>query len=142
MEGIFGRVRERLIAEGWDATVPAVLIERGTGPFEKRVSAPLNEIVEAGTAAGIDSPVLMAVGLLLTIATPAHSARVYFCRVDDPLPWRHLGDLLHWPVSVGRSLTAGRPSEHDVLLVSSAAEVDVGRNAILMMPGLAPWSGS
>lgn len=120
---VLDAVRARLVAEGWSSDTPAVLIERGTGPFEKRVAAPLHDIVERGAELGIDSPVLLAVGTVAEHRYASPQRQRVLCLAADPLPWRGLGDVLHWPATSGSALLGGAPPEHDALLVTSAAEV-------------------
>jgi uroporphyrinogen III methyltransferase / synthase len=57
-----GAIAERLIAGGRDPAEPAALVERGTLPEQRVVSAPLAEIAMAGDAAGIRPPALAVFG--------------------------------------------------------------------------------
>ncbi|MGZ5348045.1 MAG: uroporphyrinogen-III C-methyltransferase [Solirubrobacterales bacterium] len=56
------RISERLIAAGRDASEPAAVIERGTLPGQRVVSAPLERIGAEAAAAGIKPPALTVVG--------------------------------------------------------------------------------
>ncbi len=56
------RIAERLIAEGRDPAEPAAVIERGTLPGQRVLTAPLGQIAEAVAGAAIRPPALTVVG--------------------------------------------------------------------------------
>ena len=115
--------------QGWAPTTPAVLIERGTGPYEKRIESDIDHIAADAATAGISSPVLLAVG---TVAERRYASqqrpRILFTG-RDPGPWRHLGDLLHWPTHQADGAAAvalqACPPAHAVLCVTSGAELEI-----------------
>ena len=116
-----------LAAEGWSTDTPAVVIERGTAPYEKRIDGTLADIVTRAGAAGVSSPALLAVG---TVAERRYACaarpRVLFLG-RDPGPWRHLGDLLHWPALTPGGAPAPElaapPPAHEVLCVTAPEEL-------------------
>jgi len=55
-------IAERLIANGRDAAEPAVVVERGTTPAQRTVSAPLAELPKAALEAGIGPPAIVLSG--------------------------------------------------------------------------------
>ena len=57
-----GRISERLIAAGRPADQPAAVVERGTLPGQRTVSAPLSEIAERVAEAGVRAPAITVVG--------------------------------------------------------------------------------
>lgn len=124
---VMGAVVTGLRADGWAMDTPAVVIERGAGPYEKRIAGTLVDIVERAAAAGVSSPALMAVGSVAErrYASPLRP-RVLFLG-QDAGAWRHLGDLLHWPAldhaGAPAPELAGRVPEHDVLCATTGAEL-------------------
>lgn len=61
MEGLPGLV-EGLLRSGRDAATPVALVQWGTTPRQRTVTATLGTIVEAGRAAGLTPPVVTVVG--------------------------------------------------------------------------------
>ncbi|MHC5067942.1 MAG: uroporphyrinogen-III C-methyltransferase, partial [Planctomycetota bacterium] len=59
---VMADVRQRLLAEGWSMTTPAVVIERGTMIEQRLLRGTLADIVEQAAAAGFDSPLILALG--------------------------------------------------------------------------------
>jgi uroporphyrinogen III methyltransferase/synthase len=57
-----GDVAERLVAAGRDAGEPAAIVERGTLPGQRTVTAPLGEIAERAAAAGVRAPAVTLIG--------------------------------------------------------------------------------
>lgn len=55
-------IAERLIHAGRPADTPAAVVSQGTGKNQRQVVAPLNELFNAATAAGIDMPALIIIG--------------------------------------------------------------------------------
>ena len=55
-------VSERLLAAGMDPLTPAALIERGTTPAQRVVSAPLRDLPAAAKAEGVEPPALFVIG--------------------------------------------------------------------------------
>ncbi|MCK4849748.1 MAG: uroporphyrinogen-III C-methyltransferase [Phycisphaerae bacterium] len=84
---------EQLSLAGWDSQTPTVIIERGIQPFERRVSATLCEISELAQSAHIRAPAVLVVG---KIAKFSSRQRILFTGID-PAPFRHLGQIIHWP---------------------------------------------
>jgi uroporphyrin-III C-methyltransferase len=116
--GVLPPVVERLLADGWASDTPAAIVERGTLPWERRLSGPLGQIAELARRAGVDSPALVIVGGA-AVPTVAHGGRprVLFTGLD-PENFRDLGDLLHWP-----ALTTVRDQEGNRLLRSVFARL-------------------
>ncbi len=56
------RVAQRLIAEGRDPAEPAAVVERGTQPGQRMVTAPLSEIAARAADAEIGAPAVTVVG--------------------------------------------------------------------------------
>jgi uroporphyrinogen III methyltransferase/synthase len=61
------RVSERLIAEGRDPQEPAAVVERGTQPRQRTVSAPLRDIAAQAAEAGIGAPAVTVVGKVVDL---------------------------------------------------------------------------
>ena len=57
-----------LLAAGMPADMPAALVERGTTPAQRRVSATLGTLVESAQAAKIQSPAISIVGRVCALA--------------------------------------------------------------------------
>lgn len=55
-------IAERLIHAGRPADTPAAVVSQGTGKDQRQVVAPLSELFNAATAAGIDMPALIIIG--------------------------------------------------------------------------------
>ncbi len=91
-----GGVTRRLRADGWPARTPAVVIERGAQPFERRVASTLAELAEAAADAHVAPPAVLVVGEGARRSDAAARPKVLFTGLD-PTNFRHLGDLLHWP---------------------------------------------
>jgi uroporphyrinogen III methyltransferase / synthase len=62
------RIAERLVAAGRPADQPAVVVERGTLPGQRTVSAPLVELAAAAQAAGVRPPSITVVGPVAALA--------------------------------------------------------------------------
>jgi len=63
-----GRIAERLIAAGLDASTPIAAVERGTTPRQRHCVATLETAVEAVAAAKIGPPCLMVIGKVAGLA--------------------------------------------------------------------------
>jgi uroporphyrinogen III methyltransferase/synthase len=57
-----GAIAERLLAEGRPADEPAAVVQSGTLPDQRTVTAPLSELAERAEAAGIGAPAVTIVG--------------------------------------------------------------------------------
>jgi uroporphyrinogen III methyltransferase/synthase len=57
-----GAIAERLMAEGRPADEPAAVVQSGTLPGQRTVTAPLSELAERAEAAGIGAPAVTIVG--------------------------------------------------------------------------------
>jgi siroheme synthase len=57
----------QLIAHGRDPETPAALIERGTTEAQRTVTATLATLVDAGSAARLEAPVLAVVGDVVSL---------------------------------------------------------------------------
>jgi uroporphyrinogen III methyltransferase/synthase len=62
------RVAERLIAEGRDPTEPAAVVERGTQPGQRTVSAPLGEIAARAAEESVGAPAVTVVGAVTALS--------------------------------------------------------------------------
>lgn len=116
-----------LRAEAWPAETPAVVIERGTAAYEKRVAGTLAEVVARAAAAGISSPAVLALGAVAErrYASPLRPRVLFLGR--DPGPWRELGDLLHWPAFAREGGPAAgfaaTPPAHEVVCATAPEEL-------------------
>lgn len=61
-------IAAKLIAGGLDAGVPAAVIEQGTLAAQREVIAPLSQLAAAAQAAAIQSPALIVVGKVVSLA--------------------------------------------------------------------------
>ncbi len=89
--GLLDKVADRLLIDGWSPDTPALIIERGTQPGEREVVGGLWEISRLAKEHNIESPALLAVGVVASrkYGTPqsTSSADVGFIRQD--------GDYVH-----------------------------------------------
>jgi len=125
--GVLPRIRERLIADGWAADTPAVLIERGSMCFERRVTAALQDIDAEAEAAGVASPALLALGTVAARRYRSPERPLLLFAGRDADRYRELGELLPWPalqVSGARHPLLGRPlPAHDGLVFTTPEEL-------------------
>lgn len=120
---VMGTIRERLLAEGWDAATPAAVIERGGLPYERRLRAPLSAIIEKAAELGVTSPSIFVIGVAAERRYTSQSRPTLILTGSDPAPYRALGDLLHWPIVGGEAeLLQGTPSDHAGVIVTSIDE--------------------
>lgn len=86
-----GDIAEALIAGGRPAETPAALVEWGTTPSQRTVTAPLAEIAARAADAGFGSPATLVVGDVVALRDriawfdrrPLHGARVLVTRALD-----------------------------------------------------------
>jgi uroporphyrinogen III methyltransferase / synthase len=83
------RIAESLIAAGRPATEPAAVVERGTLPAQRTVSAPLSRIAEVASEAEVKPPSIAVVGAVVELA--------------EELAWRSPGPLSGRTVAVTRA---------------------------------------
>ena len=131
--GVLEGIVSRLLADGWRPDTPAAVIERGTLPWERRVTGPLSQLHQLASDAGVGSPALVVVGTAgAAISACARRPTILFTG-RDPAPFRDSGNLLHWPALQdgpdGRADRVhpelGRPlPEHDVILFVDPAGID------------------
>jgi uroporphyrin-III C-methyltransferase len=62
-------IRQQLLQAGMDPATPAAVIEQGTIARQRTVRAPLAEIVERVTAAGLHSPAVVVIGRVVDLAS-------------------------------------------------------------------------
>ncbi len=62
--GSLEKVVDRLLADGWSPDTPALIIERGTQTGEREVAGRLREISRLAKERNIESPALLAVGVV------------------------------------------------------------------------------
>ncbi len=62
-----GRVRDRLVAAGLAPSTPAIAVASGTQPEERICRASLAELPEAVARAGLEAPVLVAIGAVVAL---------------------------------------------------------------------------
>ena len=121
---VLADVRQRLHQAGWDPETPAVLIERGTAIWERRVAAPLSSVLEEAQALGCGSPVILALGEAAARCYRSPHRPVVLFTGQHVGPWRDLGDCLHWPAASLASLpAAARIPPHQVLAFVSPQDV-------------------
>jgi len=125
---VLGGIVGRLLAEGRDPSTPALIVERGTMAYERRLEAPLGAIAVRAEEAGIGTPAILVVGgAAARHRRSAQRPLVLFtgARPDD---WRDLGDLLHWPALAEDGAPApelGIPlPDHDATAFLDPASVD------------------
>ncbi len=112
---------ERLVAEGRPADTPAAVVERGTTPGQRVVTATLADLSERVTAAGLHPPALIVVGDVV--------------RLRERLAWHDSQPLAGRRILVPR--VRRRPSEIVRLLKAAGAEtgeVPVLRSETLPAP--------
>ena len=63
-----GAICAGLLAAGMAPDTPAAVVERGTTPAQRRVSAPLAELPQAAEAAAVQSPAVIVVGRVCALA--------------------------------------------------------------------------
>lgn len=97
---------ERLVAEGRPAETPAAVIERGTTPGQRVVTATLADLAERVAATGLHPPALIVVGEVV--------------RLRERLAWHDSQPLAGRRILVPR--VRRRPSEIARLLKASGAE--------------------
>jgi uroporphyrinogen III methyltransferase/synthase len=73
---------QRVIAGGRDPNTPAAVIERGTGPGQRVVVAPLHELAERVRVAGLRAPTVIVIGEVVSLrdALAWYEARPLFGR--------------------------------------------------------------
>ena len=59
---VLGSIADRLVAAGCDPMTPAAVVENGTLPLQKVVTAPLHDLADAATRGGIGTPSVVVVG--------------------------------------------------------------------------------
>lgn len=119
---LFDEITARLTGEGWPADTPAVVIERATQPWEKRVGGTLATIAQNASRMGVEAPAILVVG-----GAAAHYGefkdrpRILYTGLD-PSNFRLLGDVVHWP-----ALRTVRHEEGWQRLPRVIAELKAGR---------------
>ena len=63
-----GAIVAGLLGAGMDRDTPAAVVERGTTPAQRRISAPLGDLPAAAEAAGVVSPAVIVVGGVCALA--------------------------------------------------------------------------
>jgi uroporphyrin-III C-methyltransferase / precorrin-2 dehydrogenase / sirohydrochlorin ferrochelatase len=90
-------VVSRLLADGWSPETPAAIVERGTLPWERRVSGSLGELNELARQAYVASPAIVVVGeAAKSIAAFRRRPTILYTGLDAS-NFRTLGNVLHWP---------------------------------------------
>ncbi len=124
--GTFPRVVKELIEGGKNRATPAALIESGTTSLQKTITAPLEEIVQKGTEAGIKPPALFVVGETVALSEELawfgrgrlFGKRIVVTRARDQAtalcePLLTLGaDVVHLPVIKTEPIDAGEILRH------------------------------
>lgn len=127
--GVLHQVVARLLADGWPADTPAAVVERGTLPWERRVTARLSQLGPAAEDAGIGSPAVIVVGGAARPGVGTRRRRILFTG-SNPADARCWGEVLHWPAlesapdgrSAGPHPELGRPlPAHDVICFDAPA---------------------
>jgi uroporphyrin-III C-methyltransferase len=137
------RVVAQLVAGGMDPNTPAAVIERGTTPAQRAVTAPLSGLAERAAAVGIQPPAVFVIGptvahrdafvwyerqplfgwrVLLTGTGPA-SRRLQGSLADAGAEVVHAPMLVREPVD-GKPTSLGELAPGDVVLLTSGASVE------------------
>ncbi len=94
---VLDHVVSRLLADGWSPETPAAIVQRGTLPWERRVSGSLGVLNELARQAHIASPAIVVVGeAAKSIAAFRQRPTILYTGLDTA-NFRMLGTVLHWP---------------------------------------------
>lgn len=94
---VLDQVIARLLSDGWPRETPAAIIERGTLPWERRISGPISRLDELARQAEIASPAIVVIGeAAKSIAALDRRPTILYTGLDAA-NFRMLGNVLHWP---------------------------------------------
>ncbi len=94
---VLDQVMSRLLADGWPPETPAVIVERGTLAWERRVAGSIHSLSKSAQRADVKSPALVVVGeAARTIAAIQRRPTILYTGLDAG-DFRMLGNVLHWP---------------------------------------------
>jgi uroporphyrin-III C-methyltransferase/precorrin-2 dehydrogenase/sirohydrochlorin ferrochelatase len=105
---VLDQVVSRLLADGWPPDAPAAIVERGTMPWERRVSGSLGLLSELARQAHVASPAIVVVGEAAASIAAFRRRPTIIHTGLDAANFSMLGNVLHWPAQAILPRAEGR----------------------------------
>jgi uroporphyrinogen III methyltransferase / synthase len=113
---------ESLQKAGWPQETPIMIMANGTKPQEQIVKGTLSTIKDLARAQDIKPPALIVVGNTLKFYNPSRKKTLLHCGTHPDI-YRHLGNILHWPMIDIKPVSMSTAEQKHLLLSFGSADI-------------------